>query len=115
MGCRLRFHRPPFNSVDHLHLHVVCEPFLSPFSESKFRKGSAWAASIEEIIAEVKSGQSPGAPPTPVVLSKVASHRFSDSDQRMRSRGEAAEGVLRSDDGGEAALAAPGCEWADVP
>jgi hypothetical protein len=27
--CRFGFHRPPFNSVDHLHLHCMALPYIS--------------------------------------------------------------------------------------
>jgi hypothetical protein len=39
-GCHLGFHRPPFNSVDHLHLHAVCPPFRSVFQRAKFLPGA---------------------------------------------------------------------------
>jgi hypothetical protein len=28
MSCRFGFHQPPFNSVDHLHLHCLALPFM---------------------------------------------------------------------------------------
>jgi diadenosine tetraphosphate (Ap4A) HIT family hydrolase len=39
IGCQLAFHRPPFNSVDHLHLHAVCTPFRNLFQRAKFLSG----------------------------------------------------------------------------
>lgn len=38
--CRLAFHRPPFNSVDHLHLHAMCTPFRNLLQRAKFAPGA---------------------------------------------------------------------------
>ena len=55
----LCFHVPPFNSVDHLHLHV-----LAPASEisywarnSKYRVGTMWCTGIEDAITRLKTGK----------------------------------------------------------
>jgi len=53
------FHIPPFNSVDHLHLHV-----LAPASEmnvayryGKYSCGARWCISDLEVIDRLKGGQ----------------------------------------------------------
>ena len=38
-NCSLAFHRPPFNSVDHLHLHAICKPYTDVFQRLKFTPG----------------------------------------------------------------------------
>ena len=55
----LCFHIPPFNSVDHLHLHV-----LAPASEmnwiyryGKYRCGARWCSSDLEVIERLKGGE----------------------------------------------------------
>jgi hypothetical protein len=54
----LCFHIPPFNSVDHLHLHV-----LAPASKmnvmyryGKYNCGSRWCISDLEVIERLKGG-----------------------------------------------------------
>ena len=55
----LCFHIPPFNSVDHLHLHV-----LAPASEmnylyryGKYNTGARWCIGALEVIERLKGGQ----------------------------------------------------------
>ena len=55
----LCFHIPPFNSVDHLHLHV-----LAPASEmnwvyhnGKYNCGMRWCTSDLDVIERLKGGQ----------------------------------------------------------
>lgn len=56
----LCFHIAPFNSVNHLHLHV-----LAPASEmdywmrySKYKSGTLWCTSVDDVIARLKMGKS---------------------------------------------------------
>lgn len=53
------FHIPPYNSIDHLHLHCIAKPKeMSFFSMMKYYQGSFWCKSAEEIIASLKSPNS---------------------------------------------------------
>mmetsp|Transcript_40993 Transcript_40993/g.60187 ORF Transcript_40993/g.60187 Transcript_40993/m.60187 type:complete len:203 (+) Transcript_40993:51-659(+) len=54
----LVFHVPPFNSVDHLHLHV-----LAPASEmsvwmryGKYRVGTPWCVSVDYVLERLERG-----------------------------------------------------------
>ncbi|XP_044760688.1 histidine triad nucleotide-binding protein 3-like [Coccinella septempunctata] len=50
----LGFHKPPFNAIDHLHLHCI-----SPMSEMSFlsrliyRPNDLWFASVEQIVRKL--------------------------------------------------------------
>lgn len=51
----LCFHIPPFNSIDHVHLHVLCEPkTLSLFGKIKYCTGTFYCKSAEEVIQQIK-------------------------------------------------------------
>ena len=51
----LCFHIPPFNSIDHVHLHVLCEPkALSLFGKIKYCTGTFYCKSADEVIKEIK-------------------------------------------------------------
>ena len=141
--CRLAFHRPPFNSVDHLHresvqhsmalvvrglaplasllraVHAVCPPFADTFSEAHFRAKTAWAASYDEIVAEVAALRKadPDGKVAALRLSHAATHRLAARDLRS---GAGAQGVLQSDvEGGSVAESDDeagddeGCHWID--
>ena len=50
------FHLPPWNSIDHLHLHVIANRSTMSFFNGYFKylPGSAWCASIDSVIARLK-------------------------------------------------------------
>ena len=53
----LCFHVPPFNSVDHLHLHVLApKSSMNPlFSFGKYRIGTRWCTSLDEVIFNLEA------------------------------------------------------------
>ncbi|CAM9498061.1 unnamed protein product, partial [Hapterophycus canaliculatus] len=46
---QLSFHIPPWNSIDHLHLHAFETPFLSWWHGLRFSEGKPWCASFERV------------------------------------------------------------------
>lgn len=56
-GCDLNdillgFHLPPFNSVSHLHLHVIAPASeLSFYQRAMFRENSWWFATVNKYFA----------------------------------------------------------------
>lgn len=62
---RLVFHVPPFNSVDHLHLHVLAPASnLSVFHRTvKYHSNTRWCVSLDRVIARLEADR--GAMPYP--------------------------------------------------
>ena len=53
---KLCFHIPPWNSIDHLHLHLICEPeTLSTFGKMKYLENSMYCKSADEILNNLKT------------------------------------------------------------
>ncbi|KAJ2621949.1 hypothetical protein GGI26_003653 [Coemansia sp. RSA 1358] len=51
---RFGFHRPPFNSIHHLHMHCLGLPFKPSRAERMFPKdGSIWFMPTERLIARL--------------------------------------------------------------
>lgn len=58
---RLVFHVPPFNSVDHLHLHVLAPASLMSgfYRLVKYRTRSRWSVSLDSVVRRLEQGQPP--------------------------------------------------------
>lgn len=51
------FHRPPYNSIDHLHLHAIQKPYRNRRSRLMFAENFAWHASLESVLRNLPSPQ----------------------------------------------------------
>ena len=51
---RLVFHKPPFNSVEHLHLHCIVPPFANFWKDISFRPQLPWCTSLVDLIHKCK-------------------------------------------------------------
>jgi diadenosine tetraphosphate (Ap4A) HIT family hydrolase len=49
------FHVPPFNSIDHLHLHAFAPPFDSFFKRVKYFPGTPWCASYDAVCERLRA------------------------------------------------------------
>lgn len=47
----LAFHRPPYNSIDHLHLHAIYTPYVAPWGRFHFWEGSYWVETLQQAVA----------------------------------------------------------------
>ncbi|KAI9311330.1 HIT-like domain-containing protein [Dichotomocladium elegans] len=56
---RFGFHVPPFNSIDHLHLHVLGLPFKNTFRKLKYSPGMPWFAEASQVLDRLRQGLSP--------------------------------------------------------
>jgi diadenosine tetraphosphate (Ap4A) HIT family hydrolase len=53
---RLCFHIPPFNSIDHIHLHVLCSPeTLTIFGKVKYAISTWYCQSVEQVLSRIRS------------------------------------------------------------
>lgn len=54
------FHVPPFNSIDHLHLHAIAQPErMSLLGSAKYTTGTWYCQSAEQVIKRLKAEQAP--------------------------------------------------------
>ncbi|KAG0208152.1 hypothetical protein BGX28_000767 [Mortierella sp. GBA30] len=51
---KLGFHVPPFNTVDHLHLHVLGGAFRSKFRQMKYETGRWWYMDLSQLQADLE-------------------------------------------------------------
>ncbi|KAI8891115.1 HIT-like protein [Backusella circina FSU 941] len=56
---RLGFHVPPFNSVNHLHMHVIGLPFKNKLIGYKYHIGYPWYTDANKVLMRLKEGMSP--------------------------------------------------------
>jgi diadenosine tetraphosphate (Ap4A) HIT family hydrolase len=56
----LCFHIPPFNSVDHLHLHVLApaSQMKTYFRFVKYQTGTVWCTSLMKVLQRLRTGKS---------------------------------------------------------
>ncbi|KAF9327009.1 hypothetical protein BG006_009640 [Podila minutissima] len=52
---RLGFHIPPFNTVNHLHLHVLGGKFKSALRESKYEPGKIYYMELSQLLAKLET------------------------------------------------------------
>ena len=55
----LRFHIAPFNSVDHLHLHVLAPSTSMEYihRHGKYKNGTIWCTGVDDVIGRLKMGK----------------------------------------------------------
>jgi hypothetical protein len=53
-GVALHFHWPPWNSIDHLHLHVLAGPRTSLFEHVRFLHGAPWTGTPLDALAALR-------------------------------------------------------------
>ncbi|KAJ6806035.1 bifunctional adenosine 5'-phosphosulfate phosphorylase/adenylylsulfatase HINT4 [Iris pallida] len=52
---RFGFHQPPFNSVNHLHLHCFTLPFIPRWKQLKYMSLGPWGfIEAEKLLARIK-------------------------------------------------------------
>ncbi|KAF9430159.1 hypothetical protein BGZ94_008099 [Podila epigama] len=51
---KLGFHVPPFNTVNHLHLHVLGGEFKSRFRRLKYQTGRVWYQDLDQVLDKLK-------------------------------------------------------------
>jgi hypothetical protein len=54
---RIGFHRPPFISVKHLHMHVIVTPFKSRYRALKYQPGRRWYTDAVDVLEMLKANQ----------------------------------------------------------
>lgn len=48
------FHAPPYNSIDHLHLHCLSPPYASPCKALSHWAGASWSPTLEQVVRGLK-------------------------------------------------------------
>ncbi|KAI9594282.1 putative histidine triad nucleotide binding protein [Syncephalis fuscata] len=52
---RIGFHRPPFTSVGHLHMHFIVTPFKSRLFSLKYQPGRRWYMDAVDLLEVLKA------------------------------------------------------------
>ena len=52
---RMGFHLPPFNSIDHLHLHILIGKFNGTLSKLEFYPKSYWYSTCDDMIENAET------------------------------------------------------------
>ncbi|KAG0251676.1 hypothetical protein DFQ27_008598 [Actinomortierella ambigua] len=50
---KLGFHVPPFNTIDHLHLHVLGGEFKNAFRRKKYESGRMWYMDMSQLLEKI--------------------------------------------------------------
>ena len=53
----LCFHRPPYNSIDHLHLHAIQKPYRNFWNRFMFAERFAWHGSLENVLSNLSAAK----------------------------------------------------------
>jgi hypothetical protein len=51
---QMGFHVPPFNSVNHLHLHVISLPYNNLWRKLKYQPRMPWFAKVNDVMTHLK-------------------------------------------------------------
>lgn len=54
----LCFHRPPYNSIDHLHLHAIQKPFRILWSHFMFAENAPWHETLDDVFRKLSQSKS---------------------------------------------------------
>lgn len=52
---RMGFHVPPYNSVNHLHLHVLEPPYRNFWRKVKYQPNMPWFAPVYDVMTQLSS------------------------------------------------------------
>eukprot|EP00747_Dinoflagellata_sp_TGD_P138140 gnl/TRDRNA2_/TRDRNA2_175751_c4_seq3.p1 gnl/TRDRNA2_/TRDRNA2_175751_c4~~gnl/TRDRNA2_/TRDRNA2_175751_c4_seq3.p1 ORF type:complete len:202 (-),score=28.29 gnl/TRDRNA2_/TRDRNA2_175751_c4_seq3:85-690(-) len=62
------FHVPPWNSIDHLHMHCFLRPYDNCWKWLKYRPGTPWCRSADDVIGRLRASNDRGPGPLPSKL-----------------------------------------------
>jgi hypothetical protein len=51
------FHRPPYNSIDHLHLHAIQKPYQTLWNRFMFGEKFVWHGSLESVLSNLSAAK----------------------------------------------------------
>jgi diadenosine tetraphosphate (Ap4A) HIT family hydrolase len=83
-NARYCFHAPPWNSIDHLHLHAIAKPGTMDFlGMLKYSPESYWCKSAEAVIQYLEVGQDR---PPPATTNRVNESIKTDDHSKSQSK-----------------------------